>query len=213
MKRPKVFGIGFPKTGTSSLGRALQILGYRVQRGVNINRPGRPWVEPPVTREKLAALALPRCGEYDAFEDFPWMALYREADEAFPGSKFILTVRDPDAWQGSVKRHFPEINVAPLLFLCGTDGPTAAHSRFLEAYHAHNEAVRNYFRGREEDLLVWDVDRADWPGLCDFLGRRRPLLRSYPHANRAAMREWRHTLKTRGMWAALRRAVAGGGSG
>jgi hypothetical protein len=28
--RSKVFGIGFHKTGTSSLGRALSMLGYRV---------------------------------------------------------------------------------------------------------------------------------------------------------------------------------------
>ncbi len=40
-RRPKVFGIGFHKTGTTSLGRALRALGYRVHKGFTINTAGK----------------------------------------------------------------------------------------------------------------------------------------------------------------------------
>lgn len=38
-RRPKVFGIGFHRSGTTSLGRALRSLGYRVNKGFSFNLP------------------------------------------------------------------------------------------------------------------------------------------------------------------------------
>lgn len=201
--RTKVFGIGFPKTGTSSLGRALQMLGYRLQRGINVNRPNRPQIELPVTREKLFNLARPYSHRYDAFEDFPWMALYREMDREHPGSKFILTVRDEAAWLRSVQRHFRTIRSRPVLYLAGEDGPEASHEALFNAYRAHNKAVQDYFSDRPGDLLLLDVDDADWPLLCRFLGRREPLFRRYPCKNKAAVREWNALKKERGLIPAL----------
>ena len=50
--------------------------------------------------------ALERARDYDAFEDLPWCLLYRELDEAFPGSKFVLTVRSSsEVWLRSYRRH------------------------------------------------------------------------------------------------------------
>ena len=46
----------------------------------------------PLLRGDLAA-AIEEAGKFDALQDVPWAALYRELDAAYPGSKFILTVR------------------------------------------------------------------------------------------------------------------------
>lgn len=192
MEPHKVFGIGFPKTGTSSLGKALKVLGYRLQKGININRPGRPYIEPPITPLKLLQTASPYTYEHSAFEDFPWMALYREMDRDWPGSKFILTVRDADSWLRSVKSHAPEITSTSWRVLAGSENAeSVTHDQFLTAYHAHNEAVKEYFRERRDDLLILDLDTADWEQLCDFLGRRKPILRRYPHVNKSSTRHLR----------------------
>jgi hypothetical protein len=96
--RPKVFCIGFHKTGTTSLKMALKILGYRVtgpkgRRDKNIAQ----------NVEALARRVVPK---FDAFQDNPWPIIYRFLDKEYPGSKFILTIRPSDKWIGSVTDHF-----------------------------------------------------------------------------------------------------------
>ena len=80
----KVFGIGFHKTGTSSLGTALEVLGYRVcsAKMYLVKQLEKNNVEP----------ALELAEQYDAFQDFPWPLIFKEPDEQYPNSKFILTI-------------------------------------------------------------------------------------------------------------------------
>ena len=94
---PKVFCIGFHKTGTTSLKMALKILGYRVTgpNGRHDKNIGR-------NVEALARRIVPK---FDAFQDNPWPIIYRFLDKEYPGSKFILTVR-PER-QVDRQRHRP----------------------------------------------------------------------------------------------------------
>ncbi len=98
LQTPKVFCLGWHKTGTSTMGLALLELGYRVV-GARLD-----------TTEDLAAgrvdSVLNLARGFDAFQDVPWAALYRELDEAFPGSKFILVERDERKWIHSAAQHF-----------------------------------------------------------------------------------------------------------
>ena len=61
--------------------------------------------DPEIARKALG-LAHDLVARYDAFQDNPWPVLYRDLDEAYPGSKFILTLHDPQAWIASLVRHF-----------------------------------------------------------------------------------------------------------
>ncbi|MCP4312211.1 MAG: hypothetical protein GY790_13175 [Bacteroidetes bacterium] len=79
----KVIGVGFQKTGTSSLREALKILGFRVKD--TSTTPPIPILKGDY--EKVLRMI----GDYDALEDTPWYMIYRELDERIPGSKFILT--------------------------------------------------------------------------------------------------------------------------
>jgi hypothetical protein len=97
-KRPKIFGVGFHKTGTSSLGAAFQQLGYRVA-GQNVA------MDPDIGRH-AAEIVFGMVPLYDAFRDNPWPLFYRELDARYPGSKFILTIRPSSEWFASVVRHF-----------------------------------------------------------------------------------------------------------
>ena len=98
LMKTKVFGIGFHKTATTSLAKALSYLGYRVT--------GPNWVDNPNPAEKVYKMAFELANKFDAFQDNPWPTLYKELDRKFPGSKFILTLRPSDEWIRSVVNHF-----------------------------------------------------------------------------------------------------------
>ena len=159
----KVFGIGFHKTGTTSLGAALTRLGHRVT--------GPNWVELPDIADRALALATELSHRFDAFQDNPWPLLYREMDALHPGSKFVLTVRDPDRWLASAVRHFGARDTPMREWIYGVGHPAGNEDVYRARYVAHNFEVQRYFAGRPNDLLVMDLSAGDgWPELCAFLG-------------------------------------------
>ncbi len=185
----KIFGVGFQKTGTSSLNEALAVLGYRACGGLRLNHPKGVYIEPPFTNEKVMEVARPRVAEGDAHNDNPWPLLYRELDAEYPGSKFILTVRDIDDWTDSVVRHFGDRQSDLMQWIYGVPKALGNENRFRETYTAHNSAVRAYFANRPNDLLEMDIEKGEgWETLCRFLGNPIPAS-AFPHSNRAEDRE------------------------
>jgi len=130
--------------------------------------------------------------QFDAFTDSPVARVYRELDQAYPGSKFVLTTRPLDKWMGSMRRMRPSFTLLTLLpkvrqlvtDLCGKPSfgdECALANGFLN----YNRSVREYFGPRiGKDLLVLDVSTGDaWDRLCNFLGQDAPH-REFPHYNR-----------------------------
>lgn len=176
----KIFGVGLNKTGTTTLNRCGELLGYRCKscdRGLLSEvRSGRP--------ERALRVAK----DFDLFEDWPWPLIFRELDERFPGSKFILTVRrDPETWLRSLSRHslgtHPTGHCRKLAY--GWHYPMGREQEHIDFYERHNDDVRSYFADRPGDLLEVCWGRGDgWDQLCGFLGRDIPDV-PFPHANRA----------------------------
>jgi hypothetical protein len=183
--RTKVFCIGFQKTGTTSMEKALRQFGYRVTGVFGDDLPLED------VRRTYVQTALKLAGEYDAVQDLPFPLVFRELDQAFPGSKFILTVRDTDRWFKSISSHFGE-GRGPLQALAyGEDAPhpVGHEQRYREVYEAHNRDVLAYFKDRPNDLLVLDLEAGDgWDKLCPFLGEPVPDIPFY-HANAAQLRQ------------------------
>lgn len=199
---PKVFGIGFHKTGTTSLGEALRLLGYRVTGPNGVHRRG-------MDHEMAWAIARELLREYDAFQDNPWAMLYRELDREAPGSRFVLTIRPEDAWLASVRSHFGSRStpMREWIYGAGFGSPIGNEDRYLERFRRHNREVLEHFADRPHDLLVMDVTRGDgWELLCPFLGRAAPP-GGFPHSNSASARAgagpWRR-LKWQVRWATRR---------
>ena len=172
----KVFGIGLPRTGTSSLSEALTILGYKT-------RHYPKYIE--------------RAHEYDALVDSPVSLYYKELDRDFPGSKFILTIRDADSWLRSCKkasRRFrwgslrPNHKCGPQVYQChvellGCVGFNESTMRL--GFYKHYFDVTRYFKDKPRSLLIYDLCREnDWQSLCSFLGRPRPNC-DFPHRNKS----------------------------
>ena len=99
--RPRLFGIGLNKTGTSSFHEAATILGLESLH----------WGGPPVRDKVQAALdaGAPLLTNiephYDAFSDILLLSRnFARLDEQYPGSRFVLTMRPLDAWIDSRRR-------------------------------------------------------------------------------------------------------------
>lgn len=100
----KVIGAGFGRTGTLSLKRALEMLGYgpcyHMLEVLNHPQHDQLWLEairgsdpkwPAVFRD------------FQATVDWPSSFFWRELSLAYPEAKIILTLRDEDEWYESVR--------------------------------------------------------------------------------------------------------------
>lgn len=186
----RVFGIGLHKTGTTSLHRALKRLGYDSWHWTSAHAAKAIWQEMTQTHRS------PVLERWYALCDLPLPLLYRDLDQAYPGSKFILTVRDEGEWLSSVEKHFdPAFN----RFREGWDDDPFSHrvhhllykrtdfnaDVMLNRYRRHNADVREYFRDRPDDLLVMSPTDG-WASLCRFLDHEQPAV-SYPHENETSL--------------------------
>lgn len=162
LKTPKVFGIGFHKTGTTSLGQALAKLGYRVCGDVA--------TADPAIADRAVAIARELTPHYDAFQDNPWPILYRELHGWYPEAKFVLTVRDTEDWLASMVGFFKDRHSPMRRWIYGVDAPRGNEATFRERYERHNRDVLAHFRERPDQLLVMDFAKGDgWEKLCRFL--------------------------------------------
>jgi len=169
MSRPKVFGIGFSKTGTTTLAKVMERLGYMnynydryYLKLIKQNRIDEiwKWVDP-----------------WDSFQDIPWPLIYRELDQQYPGSKFILTVRDEEKWWNSALSEMGWRNSENVTLVYGASNPKGNKDLFMSIYRKHNAGVREYFADRPEDLLVMDWEKQGVADVCRFLGKDIPINR------------------------------------
>lgn len=177
---PKIFGIGLSKTGTTSLARALTILGYRTRDYIGAKRyvPG-----------DLSSIDIRELNVHDAFTDTPIPSFYKELDAAYPHSKFILTVRNPDDWLKSCKKQFTRRSVERQneaenrIFLDLYGCAYFDKERFAAGYRRFVAEVLDHFKDRPSDLLILDICGGDgWEALCEFLGCPVPKA-PFPVAN------------------------------
>lgn len=185
MNRQKVFGVGWAKTGTTTLGECLRLLGHS-------HVGGRLDLVQQWASGQYGPLFETLSG-YDSAEDWPWLLMYQELDERFPGSQFILTTREPQGWLRSYRnmvesekrsRHLNERRQ----LLYGFDVATATDAQLLERVNKHNTDVREFFANRPDDFIELSWEKGDgWPELSRFLKLPEPSM-AFPHANRGAYR-------------------------
>ena len=176
----KIFGIGFQKTGTTSLRDAFFMLGYSVCDGCD--NAMNPNIE-----SEIYSICYKLVEQYDAFEDHPWSVLYKDLDNRYPNSKFILTIRPTDKWIKSVSNHFQTNDIPLHKWIYGVGYPIGNENIWIDRYEKHNAEVIEYFKDRPNDLLVLKLDGSInqeqiWNSLCVFLNH--PVSkRKFPHRN------------------------------
>ena len=186
---PRVIGAGFGRTGTASLKRALEMIGFgpchHMEEVIRHPAEVKTWEaaargEKPDWRIFLRGWA--------ATVDFPSSMYYSELIQAFPEAKVILTVRDPASWYRSMSQtivpamnRFPNRMVARFLPFIGAPARAMTGTRIdrnVIRRFAEREHVLHVFRDHIEEvkrvvssdrLLVFQVSEG-WVPLCAFLG-------------------------------------------
>jgi len=152
----KVFCIGYNKTGTTTVGKSFELLGYR-----NSSFNSKVWKQYYAKGEIDKILKY--TAKFDSFDDLPWLKedMIPVLDKTFPNSKFVYLTRDEKSWKKSyyswrykVFGQYPDVEKA------------------WEQYKKHERFVHEYFKDRDPgDFIVLDVrDEKGFKKLADFLG-------------------------------------------
>lgn len=180
-KKTKVFCIGLGKTGTTSIGDALAILGYRRSGWHDI-------ISRQLTHDwwcgNLDSL-FEHTTKYDAFEDNPWPLVYQEMAARYPTAKFILTTRsDHNKWLRSISEHNMHRPWVGHRMIYGSYEAIGNEERYLRVYHRHRDSVRAFFADKPDRLLELCIDETrDWNALCKYLDISEVPTVPFPKSN------------------------------
>jgi hypothetical protein len=180
----KVFGIGMPRTGTTSLTAALDTLGFT------------PALHNPYDVEAIA-----RCG---SATDLTIAWRFKPLALSWPEAKFIYTSRDVGPWLASIERHYVKhymdveaLGPADPLYhpqwfqgeaIIQAFGQFRPRGReFLAGRRRHESTMRRFFRRQPGRLLEIDItadvpDTEKWGPICAFLDVPVPDL-PFPRLN------------------------------
>jgi len=170
--RQKIFGVGLSRTGTTSLTKALEMLGFSA-------------VHFPTSPQQIL--------DHDAATDTSVSIRFKQLDREFPGSKFVYTTRELKGWLASCEKFWPKMqkifdgnpfitNLHQHLY-GGTDFDD---DRFAESYRQYEDRLLGHFAGRPDDFLSVDIcgGKDGWQALCPFLGVPIPAA-PFPSSNSA----------------------------
>lgn len=206
----KIIGAGFPRTGTTTLKKALETLGYKDTYHFKdlIANPKKLkyWKE----LENNSNTNFEELFEgFQATVDFPGYPYYKILLEKYPDAKVILTKREFEGWYESTLKTIwkagPQTVFAKVVllskmifnsklrhtFLCikfmrnthlkkAFDNNFASKKKAKEVFYKHIEDVKKHVP--ENKLLIYDVAEG-WDSLCDFLDLPIPE-EDFPHLNK-----------------------------
>lgn len=202
--KPKIFCIGRNKTGTTSLKKAFESLGFIVGK----QRKAEKLL--PYYKAGSFEPIIKYCLSAQVFQDIPFSfpETFKYLDTAYPGSKFILTIRDsPEEWYQSVTRfHSKLFGKGKLpekedlqqskyvwegwIWECNRIlYPTLENDIYnkeilIASYNEYNQSVINYFFNRPGDLIVINLKESNsYQQLMSFLQIDSPF-NAFPWENK-----------------------------
>ena len=155
IEKNKLFGIGLPRTGATSLAEALRILSYKGQNYCFLTNT--------ITSDKTENSRLFQI-------DNSYYKVYQQLFLANSNSKFILTTRNNSSWKKSMSRSEFDINLLP-----GVN----QYRRDVESFFNKNNARKQLLI---IDLFELS-DEEKWKTLCNFLEAKTTPVRPFPHIN------------------------------
>lgn len=200
----RLIGAGLPRTGTLSQKLALEMLGlapcyHMVTVMADLNQAPL-WeraVHGDVVWEEIFA-------GFESTVDWPGGLFYKELMDAYPDAKVLLSTRDTESWERSMRqtvwavRHGgslmrllsdAQVHVNPMWagFISMIDAIVwdatfknrDSPEQMIEAFERHNEEVKATVPA--DKLLVWEIGDG-WEPLCEFLELPVPDM-PFPHIN------------------------------
>lgn len=180
---PRIFQIGFNKCGTTSLAvffnknhiKSVHWDAGKLAQTIHENYlQGKPLLEPHYAK----------CIGFFDMENNPTdpvfiaQELFQELDRQYPGSKFILNTRNKDAWLKSRSLHRFDQGKQNYLTATAEQNQVSEEetlARWSQEWDDHLAAVKEYFKDRPQDLLVFDIESDSPSKLCEFFEGIYPL--------------------------------------
>jgi hypothetical protein len=172
----KVFCVGINETGIKSLQVVLEDMEYQVARHYKLAN-----IEFWKKLEKGDFSDIKHFSEmFNAFQDAPWFLFYKEFDNWYPGSKFILTIRDSRSWLKNFLKYSGKVSKPLFKYFYGFENPIGHEKIFVERFEEHNREVIEYFKDRPKDLLVIDVREDNVINKISTFLRKRTSFKTMP---------------------------------
>jgi hypothetical protein len=179
----KIFGIGVARTGTTTLAKALEILGYKsVHVECNVmevsNDDGHDTFS--INKEVIE--------NNEAIVGTPLSPCYEMLANQYPDSLFIITIRESEGWLKSCSLSFTE--QLPM-----DDNHHALHrwlydsilfdkEKFLKGYMNYVNKVLTFFDRNNRKLFLYNICSGNrWLPLCEFVGKDVPEC-PFPHESK-----------------------------
>ena len=163
----KIFQIGFNRCGTQSM------YNFFSQNGIPSihNGMGRLAVDIEANRRAGRKL-LSGYDQYTFFSDMENVfegiyayKYYRDLDTQYPGSKFILNIRNIDGFIQSRKKL---IGYLKIYMHVNKMTEQEAIKQWRQHFETHIREVTEYFSGRESDLLIYDIENDSPSQIAEF---------------------------------------------
>lgn len=202
----KIFCIGFPKTGTTSLEEALSMLRYKVCKGHYNNNHTNYLISLFVNKEFDEIDKI--IDYYDVFTDLPWGGtdFYKYLAKKYPDASFIHTQREVNSWYISLVKMLTKLDANPktamqtfhkrgrygviyyLKEVIKVDTLENSKDTILNYFVKTNEELKAFFESGNFSYLSIDLIKGDgWDVLCPFLSKPVPN-ENFPHANKAPLK-------------------------
>ncbi len=176
----KLFIIGLPRTGTTSICAALLDHDLKVAHTA-------------LTKQAFELA--------DVVADTPCFCDYQQLDQMFPDSKFVYLQRNLAHWIPSIQMLLTKImnhiqqgqHLHPLIQRCfdacfgilSAANPLDA-THLAQCYATHQQHIKNHFTQRNQLLSIDISDKNSWHQLLKFLGKPEDHKR-FPHINSSRM--------------------------
>ncbi len=165
----KIFQIGFNKCGTVSLHKFFLHNGLK-----SIHWDSGNLAKKIYQNYKKDKPLLNGYSGYDCFTDmesqkdniFIYLTLFKELDKQYPGSKFILNVRNKENWINSRINHRDYLEVHQKITGYNKE---EVIQLWKKEWDNHLNDVKEYF-GDREDLLIFDIE-TEVPKLIEFMSK------------------------------------------
>lgn len=179
----RIFNVSHHKCATTSVHRALEILGFQSHHWFEPDHFLQVHLEGRIVSERSLR------EDNTAWNDLPITLMYRALYEAFPSETFLFVRRDPLAWVDSLRRHIVgswpgELPIHTMVYGYPIKASNFDAKVCLRAYDRICQDILEFFHGNPNFHLI-ELGNLSWKTLCKAVGKPEPDV-PFPWENKSS---------------------------
>jgi hypothetical protein len=182
----KIFGIGLPRTGTTSLTKALTSKGFRCKH---------------FSVELIENINSDIYSHYDVFTDAPIPLIFPSLIKKFPNARFIQTIRNKESWLESMQwmlidgRHLWNWSKEIDSYHNRLFGSKYFDKKlFSELWERHNQWIKNHFINNRSNLFTIDISEKESMSKLELFLKLPLSGQPFPKTNSRNMLDKKHSI-------------------